>query len=45
MGHMSGDEYVALDETVLYHHERWDRTGYPEGLKCEEIALIVPPYY
>jgi diguanylate cyclase (GGDEF)-like protein/putative nucleotidyltransferase with HDIG domain len=24
---------------VKYHHERWDGTGYPEGLKGEEIPL------
>ena len=35
----SVDEYVALAEAVLYHHERWDGTGYPEGLKWEEIPL------
>ncbi len=27
-------------EAVLYHHERYDGTGYPEGLKGEEIPLL-----
>ncbi|NSW53032.1 MAG: response regulator [Anaerolineae bacterium] len=33
-------EYLrpALD-VVLYHHERWDGTGYPEGLSGENIPL------
>lgn len=26
-----------LGETILYHHERWDGTGYPEGLAGDEI--------
>ncbi|MDZ7671776.1 MAG: HD-GYP domain-containing protein [Halanaerobiales bacterium] len=30
----------GIAEYVLYHHERWDGTGYPEGLKGKEIPLI-----
>ena len=26
-------------DIALYHHERWDGTGYPEGKKQEEIPL------
>jgi len=33
------EEYQELAETVLYHHERWDGAGYPQGLKKEEIPL------
>ena len=25
---------------VLYHHERCNGTGYPEGLKCDQIPLL-----
>lgn len=27
-------------DIVLYHHERWDGKGYPEGLKGEQIPLV-----
>lgn len=26
-------------DIILYHHERWDGKGYPEGLKGEEIPV------
>jgi putative two-component system response regulator len=29
----------AIIPYVLYHHERWDGMGYPEGLKGKEIPL------
>jgi diguanylate cyclase (GGDEF)-like protein/putative nucleotidyltransferase with HDIG domain len=32
--------FSNLAEAVRYHHERCDGTGYPEGLKGEEIPLL-----
>ena len=26
---------------VKHHHEKWDGTGYPDGLKGDEISLLV----
>jgi diguanylate cyclase (GGDEF)-like protein/putative nucleotidyltransferase with HDIG domain len=32
-------ELVPCVSSILYHHERWDGGGYPEGLKGEEISI------
>ena len=33
-------ELQSIAKAVLYHHERWDGTGYPMGLKGEQIPII-----
>ena len=33
--------FIRLGEIVaLTHHEKWDGTGYPKGLKGKEIPLV-----
>ena len=40
LGGIEDREYLKLTrEVALYHHERWDGNGYPEGLRGEEIPL------
>jgi diguanylate cyclase (GGDEF)-like protein/PAS domain S-box-containing protein len=36
----SSHELASIAEYILYHHERWDGKGYPNGLKGEEIPLL-----
>ncbi len=35
----STPELLAIAEAILAHHERWDGTGYPQGIAGQEIPL------
>lgn len=37
---MSTMELESVAEYILHHHERWDGSGYPRGLKGESIPLL-----
>ncbi len=37
---MSSPELIPVAEGILCHQERWDGTGYPQGLKGENIPLL-----
>jgi len=36
---LSAPDLAGIAELVLMHHERWDGTGYPLGLRQEQIPL------
>jgi diguanylate cyclase (GGDEF)-like protein len=36
---LDGLDVAPVDEWILHHHEHWDGSGYPDGLRGEEIPL------
>ena len=32
--------FALIAQEILHHHEHWDGTGYPDGLKGEKIPLL-----
>ncbi|ADQ13802.1 PAS domain S-box protein [Halanaerobium hydrogeniformans] len=36
----ASSEFAVVAEEILSHHERWDGSGYPRGLKGEEIPYL-----
>lgn len=36
----SSADLLELAKGVLHHHERWDGTGYPGGIKGEDIPIV-----
>jgi len=37
---LNSPDLTPIAEAILSHHERWDGTGYPRGLKGENIPLL-----
>lgn len=36
----ASQDFKHIAEYILHHHERWDGSGYPQGLKGEKIPLL-----
>jgi HD-GYP domain-containing protein (c-di-GMP phosphodiesterase class II) len=34
------EDFAHISSEILHHHERWDGTGYPEGLSGRDIPLL-----
>ncbi len=37
---MSCSELTSIAEYIMSHHERWDGSGYPQGISGEDIPLL-----
>lgn len=37
---MASPELIPVAESILCHHERWDGSGYPQGISGESIPLL-----
>ncbi len=37
---MATEDFAHVVEDILSHHESWDVTGYPQGLKGNDITLL-----
>ena len=37
---LSSNEYADIAQDILHHHERYDGTGYPQGLKGKQIPFF-----
>ena len=36
----ASEEFAPIAREILYHHERWDGDGYPEGISGEKIPIL-----
>ena len=36
----ASEEFAVVAEEILFHHEKWDGTGYPQGIAGSEIPYL-----